>query len=202
MKLLCDTREQAMLEFTQVKDVEVLRQTLLIGDYTAWHRFNGREVPDPCVVERKGMGDLFTSFTSGYEREKAKWTKAHQLGFFPFITTGETGEQITSGYEREKAKWTKAHQLGLHYILAIEGTVTDVLQGNRYWKEGEAQESRKSGLAQLRQLCTISLKYQVQTWFFSSRKEMAFYLLEFFLASGRWLTSNKESQIQCPSNGS
>ena len=158
-----------MLEFPQVKDVEVLRQTLLIGDYTAWHRFNGREVPDPCVVERKGMGDLFTSFTSGYEREKAKWTDAHQLG--------------------------------LHYILAIEGTVTDVLQGNRYWKEGEAHESRKSGLAQLRQLCTISLKYQVQTWFFSSRKEMAFYLLEFFLASGRWLTSNKESQIQCPSNG-
>ena len=158
-----------MLEFPQVKDVEVLRQTLLIGDYTAWHRFNGREVPDPCVVERKGMGDLFTSFTSGYEREKAKWTKAHQLG--------------------------------LHYILAIEGTVTDVLQGNRYWHDGEAQEGRKSGLAQLRQLCTISLKYQVQTWFFSSRKEMAFYLLEFFLASGRWLTSNKESQIQCPSNG-
>ena len=158
-----------MLEFPPTKEVEILRQTLLIGDYTAWHRFNGREVPDPCVVERKGIGDLFTSFTSGYEREKAKWTKAHQLG--------------------------------LHYVLAIEGTVTDVLQGNRYWKAGEAQESRKTGLAQLRQLCTISLKYQVQTWFFSSRKEMAFYLLEFFLASGRWLTSNKESQAQCLSNG-
>src|SRR3990167_1614145 len=159
-----------MLEFHPVKDVEVLRQTLLIGDYTARHTIHGREVPDACVVERKGLGDLFTSFTSGYEREKAKWTKAHQLG--------------------------------LHYILAIEGTVTDVLQGNHYWKAGEMQESRKTGLAQLRQLCTLSLKYQVQTWFFSSRKEMAMYLIEFFLASGRLLALPTELPVQCPSNGS
>ena len=99
---------------------------------------------------------------------------------------------VGDNYRREKEKWERTQQLNLHYILAIEGTVTDVLQGNRYWKAGEMQESRKTGLAQLRQLCTISLKYQVQTWFFSSRKEMAFYLVEFFLASGRWLQHQKE----------
>ena len=102
---------------------------------------------------------------------------------------------VGDNYRREKEKWERAHQLGLHYILAIEGTVTDVLQGNRYWKAGEMQESRKTGLAQLRQLCTISLKYQVQTWFFSSRKEMAVYLLEFFLASGRWLQHQEEKPL-------
>lgn len=157
-KLLVDTREQQPLDFPKMKDVEVLRHTLLVGDYTARHLIEGRELPDVAVVERKGLSDLFLSFAGGYEREKAKWVKAQHLG--------------------------------LQYVLAIEGTISDILQGNRYWHEGEAQESRKSGLTQLRQLCTLSVKYQVQTWFFTTRKEMALYLLEYFLASGRWLASH------------
>lgn len=172
MRLIQDTREQqGLLDlFPKMEGVTVEVGTLLIGDYTARHSIEGRELPDNIVVERKGLSDLFTSFTSGYDREKAKWVKAQQLG--------------------------------LQYVLAIEGTVSEVLQGNRYWKDGEAQESRKSGLAQLRQLCTLVQKYQIQTWFFSSRKEMALYLMEFFLASGRWLASTKERTPSCPSNAS
>ena len=99
MKLLCDTREQAPLPFPVVKDVETLRQTLLVGDYTAWHQLDGKDIPDSVVVERKALGDLFTSFASGFEREKAKWTKANHLG--------------------------------LQYVIAIEGTVSEIVQGDR-----------------------------------------------------------------------
>lgn len=157
MRIIQDTREQNGLLslFPKMDGVTVEIGTLPIGDYSCRHQFNGREIPDPFVCERKSIADCFTSFSGNYEKEKAKWTKAHQFG--------------------------------LHYILMLEGSVTDILQGNRYWKAGEAQESRKSGLAQLRQLLTISIKYQVQLWFSSSRREMATHLVEFYLASGRWL---------------
>lgn len=124
------------------------------GDYTARHRLkDGIEQMDTVVIERKGLGDLFVSFTSGYEQEKAKWERAQACG--------------------------------LSYILAIEGTATDVLRGHTYWAGGELREAKKSGLAMLRQLCSIQRRYQLSVWFCSSRKEMAVLVQEYFLAAER-----------------
>ena len=154
MKLLIDTREQAPLVFPVTKGVEVIRQGLTVGDYTALHQDTKGEWRDLSVVERKSLADCFGSFV---------------------------GER----YEREKAKWERARGDARHYILAIEGTVTELLQGHTYWAQGTLRESRKSGLAQFRQLLTISRKYPVSLWFCASRKEMAFRVLEYFLAAER-----------------
>ena len=132
------------------------------GDYTAVHLLQGKEVYDTTVCERKSVADCFNSFTG-------------------------------DNYVREKAKWERAKQLGLYYVLAFEGTISDILQTDSYVGEGgERIVRRKDGLAQIRQLCTLVHKYQIQTWFFASRKEMSFYLLEFFMASGRWLQRQQD----------
>ena len=91
-------------------------------------------------------------------------------------------------YTREKAKWERAHALGLNYIIAIEGMVSDVLAGHTYWKQGEVHEAKKSGLAQLRQLLSIQRRYGIQVQFFESRKAMALWIVEYFLAAERMLT--------------
>ena len=162
MRIIQDSREQSGLLtlFPKVEGVTVEIGTLPVGDYACRHTIDGRELPDPHCVERKALGDLATSFASGYEREKAKWTKAHQLG--------------------------------LRYILAIEGTRTDVLQNDSYRKEGESYPRRKDGLAQLRQLCSLQVRYGITVWFCENRRMMAFYLLEFFSASGRWLQRREQ----------
>ena len=163
MRIIQDSREQngIMNLFPKVEGVTVEIGTLPVGDYAARHLIEGREIPDMHCVERKAVGDLYTS--------------------------------MASGYEREKAKWTKAQQLGLRYILAIEGTISEILHADSYVGEGgERIVRRKDGLAQIRQLCTLQIKYGITVMFCSSRKEMAFYLMEFFLASGRWLQRQQE----------
>lgn len=162
VRLLQDSREQSGLLtlFPKVEGVTVEVATLPVGDYAARHLIEGQEIPDVHICERKAIGDLYTSFASGYEREKAKWTKAQQLG--------------------------------LRYILAIEGTRNDVLQADSYRKEGELQPRRKDGLAQLRQLCSLQVRYGITVWFCESRRMMAWYLLEFYAASGRWLQRQQE----------
>ena len=75
--------------------------------------------------------------------------------------------------------------LGLKYILAIEGSIFDVRQGHTYRKDGEVHESRKSGMAQVKQLMTITRKDGVEGHYFNNRKEMAFWILEYFLACER-----------------
>ena len=151
MKLYVDSREQLPLEFPQTVGVEVVPTTLPLGDYGA---FYGERL-DPTVIERKSISDLFTSFTSGYEAERAKILKAIVLE--------------------------------LSYILAIEATASEILKGHSYWKDGEVHEHQKTGLAMLRQLMTLQRKYGIAVWFCTTRKEMAWRILEYFLAGERLL---------------
>ena len=150
MQLQIDTREQQPLEFPKMLGVEVITATLPVGDYGAIY---GDGTPDTSVVERKNLGDLFTSFTSGYEQERNK------------IIRAQTRD--------------------LTYILAIEATWTEIRKGHSYWKAGELHESRKTGLAMVKQLCTLQRKYGVQVWACSSRTEMAWQIQEYFLAGER-----------------
>ena len=113
----------------------------------------------PVVWERKSIGDLFNSFSAGYENEKKK------IG--------------------------KAKELGLKYILGIEATVFEVREGHHYQKDGETRWSKKDGLAQVRQLITMYVKDYFDVWFFSSRKEMAFTIQEYFLAMEKLRVKNE-----------
>ena len=153
LKLLIDTREIKPLEFPVRQGVDVLRQGLTAGDYTALHQHGTIEQLDPTVFERKSIPDLFSSFTAGYDQEKAKWSRLMDMG--------------------------------LAYILAVEGTASEVLKGHTYWAQGERHEAKKSGLAQLRQLLSVMRRYGLHIWFCSSRQEMALLILEYFLAKER-----------------
>jgi len=145
MQLITDTREQDSLTFSTIEGVEYVRECLPCGDYGA--RINGEMVK--AVWERKSIADLFSSFSSNYENEKAKIERAKELGWI--------------------------------YMLAIEGNVFDVREGHTYTKGGEVHHSKKSGIAQIRQLLTMYQKEYLDLWFFDSRAEMAFTIQEYFL---------------------
>ena len=102
---------------------------------------------------------------------------------------------FSGGYDNEKAKIMRAKEAGQKFILAIEGTISEVLQGHEYRKDGEIHRSKKDGLSQIRQLCTLQRKYGIEVMFFDSRKEMAFYIQEYFLAGAR-LRSQKSVVIK------
>ena len=98
---------------------------------------------------------------------------------------GDLFHSFTAQYDREKAKIRRAHDFDFAYILAIEGSASDILQGHIYWKGGTMHESKKSGLAMLRQLMSISRRYRVPIWFCRDRKDMALRIVEYFLAQER-----------------
>jgi len=146
LTLVTDTREQEALEFPPCEGVKHLKVALPVGDYGAL--LDG--LPLPVCIERKSIADLFSSFSTGYDKEKAKIIRAKEMGW--------------------------------KYILAIEGTVTRVLQGHFYWNGTDEVWHPKSGLSQLRQLLTISIRYGVECWYCQSRSEMALRIQEYLLA--------------------
>ncbi len=73
----------------------------------------------------------------------------------------------------------------MKYILAIEASASEIRKGHQYWKDGELKESAKSGISQIKQLMTISRKYDVEVWFCEGRRDMAFRIMEYFLAYER-----------------
>lgn len=89
---------------------------------------------------------------------------------------------FTHQYENEKRKIAMAYDLGLSYVLAIEGTVSEIAKGHTFWRDGRLQEAKKSGIAQVRQIMTIQRKYGIEVWWCRDRAEMAFKVQEFFLA--------------------
>lgn len=150
MVIITDSREQEELIFPKVEGVSWEIRGLEVGDYAC--QVGERLLP--IRIERKSIADLFSSFSSGYENEKAKIVKARDLG--------------------------------LKYILAIEGTLFDIREGHSYMKDGELHYSKKDGLSQVKQLYTMLAKgYFDQLWFFKSRAEMAFGILQYFLSLER-----------------
>ena len=74
MILVCDTREQKMLDFKGLEVEKVEEMALAFGDYTAIVH----EHPVPIVFERKGVSDLFGTMTQGYERFKREMERAKE----------------------------------------------------------------------------------------------------------------------------
>lgn len=124
--------------------------------YGDYHALHGKDQePDDTYVERKGLSDAFTAFSG-------------------------------ANYEREKRKWQRAQAEGKRYLIAIEESLTTMLAGHGYrGAEGEWVESGKTGLALVRQLLTVNRKYGVEVHWFTSRKELAWWIVEFYLAKER-----------------
>lgn len=73
--------------------VEVV--SLPVGDYTAEYKDGTR---DKAVVERKGIGDLFHSFTHEYENEKKKIERAKEAGLRYILAIEATAIEVRKGH--------------------------------------------------------------------------------------------------------
>lgn len=160
MRLVSDTREQNPLHFLTCVHVEYVVDTLSVGDYSASFVIGGRTVESSTIVERKSIGDLFGSYTSGYERERAKFLRCKELG--------------------------------KRFVLAVEGTASDILKGHTYTKGGVEHQSKKDGMTMLKQIMSCANKYQILPWFCESRAIMALMIQEYFLAEERMLIKTAE----------
>lgn len=85
-------------------------------------------------------------------------------------------------YRREKEKIDRAKVLALRYILAIEGSCSDVRKGHKYRQGGQWHQVQKDGLSQVRQIETISMRYNVEIRYCSGREDMAFMVQEILMS--------------------
>lgn len=89
----------------------------------------------------------------------------------------------TKGYKRFKRELNRAKTQNIKLILAIEGNVSDVLNGYKY--------SAFDGLSMLKKLSTMWLKYDLVPMFFDTRESMATFIREFYEAFGRLYKGKK-----------
>ena len=97
MTLVIDSREQDSLkeEFKPGVFDEVVIDGLPVGDY--WMKLDGHEVP--ICFERKGLGDLFGTMTSGHERFKKMLEKAKNNNLQVILLIEGTMKDIFQGYK-------------------------------------------------------------------------------------------------------
>jgi hypothetical protein len=155
MIIVTDTREQDCLEFEKLSGVSYQTSCLSVGDYSAFYEIDGKKEMSKTIFERKSCADLFGSFTG-------------------------------DNYDRERNKMMRYRDFGFErYILAIENTMFEIRKGHQYKKDGEWHECKKDGTSMVRQLLTCSHKYGIIPMFFNGRKEMSFFIQEYFLAKER-----------------
>jgi len=127
-----------------------VREALDTGDYAI--RVDG--VLAPVRIERKGLGEIFTSFCG-------------------------------DNYRREREKIARAKDLKLKYLIAIEGTISDVRKGHRYYKQDTWHESQRDPLSLIRMLMTISQKHNVEIHYCNGKDEMGFFVQEYLMTHTR-----------------
>lgn len=118
MILVQDTREQLELDFKGIDGVEkVEKMTLPYGDYTAIVH----ERPVPIVFERKGLGDLFGTMTSGYDRFKREMERAKESDMKLILIVEGSYTDVWNGFERSQfsgeSMIKKLHMLQVRYDL-------------------------------------------------------------------------------------
>jgi len=94
MKILVDTREQLPLIF----DIETEVRKLDVGDYMA--EIDGKVVP--ISFERKGLGDLFGTMTSGYDRFKAEMKRAADSKVKLILVIENSMADVLEGYSHSQ----------------------------------------------------------------------------------------------------
>ena len=96
--LKVDSREQKPLEFRDGVFDEIVTEGLPVGDY--WAELNGKELP--ICFERKGLGDLFGTMTSGYERFKHEMKRAEEAGLKLVLLIEGSMREVAGGYEHSQ----------------------------------------------------------------------------------------------------
>lgn len=93
--LKIDTREQKPLEFRDGIFDEIVVAGFPTGDY--WCEINGSEVP--LCYERKSLGDLYSTMTSGYPRFKKEMERAKEAGLKLVLLIEGSMREVAAGYE-------------------------------------------------------------------------------------------------------
>lgn len=92
---------------------------------------------------------------------------------------------FTRNYRNELAKIERAHAAGYKYIIAIEAPCSTIRNGCTYTRHGVVHAVKKSGLAQVRQMMTLSRKYGVEVWYCADRRDMGLMVQEYLLVTER-----------------
>lgn len=142
MKILIDSREQRPLEFSHAYITGVVSKGLVCGDYMVMFK-DGYVMP--LSFERKALGDLFST--------------------------------LTSGYKRFKKEIVRAREAKVKLVIVIEGSLNRILKG--------APHSTVAGITILRKLITLWMRYGVEFHWFTTREEMALFIVETFCKGGR-----------------
>lgn len=95
LKLIIDTREQLPLEFLPGVFDEVVREGMPVADY--WAELDGEELP--ICFERKSLGDLYGTMTSGYERFKKNIAKAKEFNLKMILLIEGTMRDCAKGFK-------------------------------------------------------------------------------------------------------
>ena len=116
--LLVDSREQTPLEFEKMEGVDKVETIgLPFGDYTCM--VDGRQIP--VAFERKSLGDLYGTMTSGYLRFKKEMVKAKECGHKLILITEGTYSDVEAGYSHSEfsgeAMVKKLETLAVKYDL-------------------------------------------------------------------------------------
>lgn len=98
--LTIDTREQLPYEFRAATskhiDFEIMRGTLPEGDYSA--RLVDEDGPEfTAIVERKSLGDLYSTLTHGRERFERELERLRPYGFKALIIEGSLADIAAGG---------------------------------------------------------------------------------------------------------
>lgn len=117
LTILCDSREQSMLTFPTVAGVIYEVKKLDFGDYGCLLK-DGTQ--DKTVFERKEIGDLFSNYTSNYEAEKAKWTRAHEAGYKFHLLIEASFSDVLKGHSyRKDGEWHESKKSGISMIRQL-----------------------------------------------------------------------------------
>jgi len=118
MILVCDSREQKMLDFSGIEGIEKIEEMgLSFGDYTAICH----DRPVPIVFERKNLQDLFGTMTSGYERFKREMERAKVSNMKLILIVEGTYTDVWNGTDYSQfsgeSMIKKLHMLQVRYDL-------------------------------------------------------------------------------------
>lgn len=100
MIILCDTREQLPLNFPFQEVEEIRRTKLEVGDYSAI--FGEYQVP--VCFERKSIGDVFGTLTSGYERFKEEILRAKANNITLILIIEGSMSKVLGGFKHSGVK--------------------------------------------------------------------------------------------------
>jgi hypothetical protein len=75
--IVVDTREQQPLKF---KGLNIISSKLECGDYA-------KSVDSKIVVERKSLGDFYSTLSTGFDRFKREIQRAHDMGIYIVVVT-------------------------------------------------------------------------------------------------------------------